>query len=184
MKALLIAIAFVCASAFGYLAYLAHGLGQQGITSATINTFTIATERAIQLSRYGRTFAEWDHNRNIFLTKDIMDDPGLIGCTRPMEVLRITEPYSILSYAILDKKTDSVYLVYPGPPPDFSAVFNNNNARHLFAPQLVTFDGGPSEEILRVDYRDSYDSHISGREFYWESHECDHFTYTVFHEVR
>ncbi len=163
---------------------IVHGVAMEGQRSQIHGAFSIAAERAIQLDRYGRTFAEATNDIPHYNGERFSNDPTLVTCEVRPRPFPNDDPSKKIAYSLIESRRPlRIYLIYTGPSPDFSTVFNNPDGRKYFAAQTTQYNGEPAELFLNTqDYRSDFDNYIAGRRFQWESHECTDFSYTIVRE--
>lgn len=172
------ALVFLAWIIFNYCLYLA--VGNEGRVASVRRVFSIAGERAIQLDRYGRVFAEED-----------FEAPATARNLSPPEVSNVTCKSRIVPYesrhpgerkvfaAVKSVSPVEVYLFYTGKPPDLGPVLNGGQGRKYFLPQAVKFSGMRAMPYQTYDASHEYDAYISGRTFTWKSSVCNAFSYTI-----
>ena len=177
---LLVVLLVPVALAVAWFLWIVYGIAREGQRSQIHRAFSIASERAIQLDRYGRVFAQEENSLKRHDGRRFFDDPSLLSCDARIATLPADNPAKSISYAIIESmKPLRVYIIYTGRPPDFSPVFNSSDGRQYFAPQVTQYNGEAAKRYNIHDFQSDYDNYIAGRRFQWESHECKDFSYTI-----
>jgi hypothetical protein len=184
-RAVRVALLLLMVSAVALIAYfspLVASLYNEGRRSLTYSAYGVAVDRAIQLSRLGRILPGTlpVPEDAIEVPKSVLNNPASLGCDSAI-VSREFDPAKVrYAVVLLDFGwTTTAYIIYSGPPPDFSPFLAGKNQRFYFSSAAVTNSEG-NEEVAggRSDFETQYRQAISGREFVWESFECSGFTYT------
>lgn len=175
------AIAMAFAALIGYACYsFLYMFASEGIISGRYDAFTIAAERAIQLDRFGRTFAVRYNGRQINLLQVFDDDPSKITCDSHIDHYTSDMKSKRGVYVIIPAgKTSPVYIIYTGRPPDFSKTLGDDDAGLYFAPQRKYYSGEKANGMDDPDSQSNYNAYIKNHTFSWHSYECPSFTYTV-----
>ena len=180
---LAITLVIILAIAIYGVSALMRGLASEGYISEVYGVFTLVGERAIQLDRFGRTFAVRSNSNQIRLPKRFSDDPSQISCADHIDTISTNMKDTRGVRVIMPiRKTSPAYIIYTGRAPDFSKILNNENARSYFASQKEYYLGEKADSFDDPDEGYLYDAYIKNRSFSWHSYECPTFTYTVITE--
>lgn len=182
-------LAIVIGTPVYFLYRVVDGVVTEGERAGRYAVFATAGERAIQLSRFGRTFAikgdfavKGDY-KIPRIPRDVVNDPSIINCAIKLNTYFLDQTENPSVYILLDASNPRVvYLIYHGRPPDFSPVLSNPDGRKYFGPHEYYYSGAAAMKFDINDQSYHYDAYIKGRDFSWQSYECTTYSYTIINE--
>lgn len=170
----------IVAAIGGYLWLLQMMSGESNL--AMRNEFwRVLGDRAIQLDRIGEVGRPRFFMSEVNIPKNVWEKIDDLSCASKISAKEVDlREYGLVAAGVKKDSPWIVYLFYFGPPPNFAAIISENGARQYFGPQKVLSTG--SSNVPNLDYREEFDKFVAGRNFTWQSVECEYFTYTVIKE--